>query len=306
MTDRELMELIWADLDGELSAADRRTLAQGLAEHPEAARLQREARELTAVLSQVEDVEVPADLSVALRHVIHQRANAVTPTPTNISELRLNPENDTHSTSTPSTVSNTQLPMRRSQRVFPIGLAALVLVALGVIFVTNKTSIETSDLQGTIGTAVKYSTDQIAAEDVQLSEDAVQEWMQSDVFDRLARDPQAQAALANDAFRDALANDAFRDALASDAFRQALVSDAFRTALANDAFRDALSNDAFRSALASDAFRAALANDAFRAALSNDAVRAAFANDAFRAALANDALRSALVNDALSSAARVD
>ncbi|MDH3286045.1 MAG: hypothetical protein OEQ13_15035, partial [Acidobacteriota bacterium] len=283
MTDRELLELIWARMDGELSQREARTLELYLRAHPEAESFERQARDLATVLSRVADEEMPADLRASVRGILERKNRRRGADVVEFSRSQSDSRGVAASRDTRSNVHEEDLAMSM-KRAIPIGIAAIVLLVLGVVVLQNKATVETDDLQGTIGTAKKFAAGQIDAEDVQLSDTTVQQMMQSDVFDRLTRDPEAQAALTNDAFRDAMRHDAFRDALANDAFRAALASDAFRDALANDAFRAALTNDAFRAALANDAFRAALANDAFRAALTNDAFRAALTNDAFRAA----------------------
>ncbi|MDH5583849.1 MAG: hypothetical protein OEY82_08295, partial [Gammaproteobacteria bacterium] len=94
----------------------------------------------------------------------------------------------------------------KSVPVIAIGIVALVAVAyFGMNYPTDG-----SDAAGTVAPAERYRADQIGAGDVELGDQAIQEFMQTDVF----------TALTNDAaFRNALKSDAFRAALASDSFR---------------------------------------------------------------------------------------
>ena len=52
-----------------------------------------------------------------------------------------------------------------------------------------------SGSEGTIGAAQKYQAPQLADKDVVLGDAAVQEFLQSDVFDRLIKDPDARELL---------------------------------------------------------------------------------------------------------------
>ena len=89
---------------------------------------------------------------------------------------------------------------------------------------------------GTIAPAQRYQADTVGTSDVQLGDQSVVKFMQSDAFRIIQSDAKLADALRSDSFRQALASDSFRQALASDSFRAALASDSFRAALASDSF----------------------------------------------------------------------
>ncbi len=148
--------------------------------------------------------------------------------------------------------------MATSNKAIPmvlIGVAALAVVAyFGMINPPGD------EVAGTVVPAERYRTEQPGAADVELGDQTIQEFMQTDAFELILNDEVVRNALSSDAVRDAFASDAVRDAFASDAVRNALASDAVRNALANDAVRSALNNDVFQNALSSSALR----NDAQR------------------------------------------
>src|SRR6185369_11698722 len=76
------------------------------------------------------------------------------------------------------------------------GLAAAATIAFAV-FATKGFPPVGNGTEGTIGAAKKYQTQQLADKDVVLGDAAVQEFLQSDVFDRLVKDPNARALLAD-------------------------------------------------------------------------------------------------------------
>jgi len=136
-------------------------------------------------------------------------------------------------------------------------LVCVAVVAVGAIgyFAINGFPPNEEGAQGTVGAAVRHQSGQITKSDVGLDNPDLQAFMQTDVYDKITKDPQLRNVLSNQAFQQAISNDAFRQALSNEAFRQAMDNEAFRQALSNDAFRQALSNDAFLKALSNEAFR---------------------------------------------------
>ena len=86
-----------------------------------------------------------------------------------------------------------------------IGLAAAAAVVLVTFAITGYPPIG-KGTEGTIGQANRYQAPQpqLAASDVKLGDTAAQEFMQSDVFDRLIKDEAAQEALSDASVRAAL------------------------------------------------------------------------------------------------------
>ena len=118
--------------------------------------------------------------------------------------------------------------MATSNKTIPIVLIGVAALAVVAYFGMNNPPGE--GVSGTVAPAERYRADQISADDIDLGDQAVQDFMQSDLFAKLTTD---------EALRDAFANDAVRDALANDAVRDALANEAVRDAFANDAMRDA-------------------------------------------------------------------
>jgi hypothetical protein len=189
------------------------------------------------------------------------------------------------------------------------GLAAIAAVGLAAVYFGGVPS--TSNTEGTIGAAQRYQAEQIKKSDVKVGDADLQAFLQSDIFDKLAHDKQAVAALASPAVQQALASPALRDALGSPALRDALASPAVQQALANPAIAQALSAPSLQQAMASPAFQqalgasgaqAALASPAFQQALASPALINALASPAFQQALASPAFQQALASPALINA----
>ena len=83
-----------------------------------------------------------------------------------------------------------------------IGLAAAAAVVLVTFAITGYPPIG-KGTEGTIGQANRYQSaqPQLAASDVKLGDTAVQEFMQSDIFDRLMKDENARKLLSDEALR---------------------------------------------------------------------------------------------------------
>jgi hypothetical protein len=129
------------------------------------------------------------------------------------------------------------------------------LAALGVVAYIGMNNPAGDEVTGAVAPAERYRAEQISSDDIDLGDQAVQDFMQSDFFAKLSTDEALRDAFASDAVRDALANDAVRDALANEAVRDAFASDAVRDAFANEAVRDAFARDAVRDAFAHEAVR---------------------------------------------------
>lgn len=210
-----------------------------------------------------------------------------------------------------------------------IGLAAAAAVILVTVAFTGYPPISSSGTLGAIGAAKRAQAPQISAADVVTGDPSVQAFLQSDTFDRLAKDPDARKLLANASFRDALNSAEIRSALSSaelqaalarpdlaaamrsadlhaalaDANIQAALANAdFRSALAKADLHAALSAPALQAALASDALQAAMAKPEIRAAFASSELQAAFARADFRAALASPAMQAALADAGLQAA----
>ncbi len=184
---------------------------------------------------------------------------------------------------------------------------------------------------GTIGAATRYQAQQISENDVTLADAGVQDFLQSDTFDKLMKDENTLKLLSDSAFRSALADAEFRTALADPGFALALkaaqekdrgaqlgggtagvdlgtnlrmlqarneaASSASNAASGihkaqKGGLMQALSNPDLRAALASPEFSAALQNQAFQSALAHSAFAAALQSQQFVAAAGLGTVRS--------------
>ena len=128
------------------------------------------------------------------------------------------------------------------------GLAAAAAIVLAVLAYTGFPP-ETGGSEGAIGAAKRYQAGQIAASDVKLGDQAAQEFLQSDLFDKLMKDESVRKALSDPDIRVALADPAIRLALSDADLRAALTNPDMRTSLSDPRLRTALNDPAMRVAL---------------------------------------------------------
>jgi hypothetical protein len=193
------------------------------------------------------------------------------------------------------------------------GLAAAAAVVLSVYVIKGFPPVDRGT-EGTIGAAQKYQAPQIGDKDVVLGDAAAQEFLQSEAFDRLLKDPQARSLLADKSvqaelkkvdFIDAIRNDMVRNALSSELLRNVLndkVAQAELSAEINANLSAKAVNQVARTAHSAEAHSAAMtalmSNTAVWQGLSNKAVSTALANDGFRTSLARNNLAGAFNNAA--------
>jgi hypothetical protein len=156
--------------------------------------------------------------------------------------------------------------------------------------------------QGAIGAAKRYNTGQMTEGDVKLGDTATQDFLQTDTFARLIKDPGAVKLLSDASLRAALSDPGVRAALADPSMMKALADPGVRLALADPGIRQALADPALASALSDAAFRQALANPAFAQALSNAALRQALDSPDFAQAIVSPAFAQALASPAFAQA----
>jgi hypothetical protein len=106
------------------------------------------------------------------------------------------------------------------------GLAAAAAVILAV-FVARGGFPPVDRTEGAIGAAKKYQAPQIAANDVKTGDASVQEFLQSDEFDRLLKDPEALSLIRNATVREALSQRGFADAIRNTDVRSEMQSGMF-------------------------------------------------------------------------------
>ena len=123
------------------------------------------------------------------------------------------------------------------------GLAAAATIILGVFVARGFPPVDRGT-EGAIGAAKKYQAPQLSASDVVTGDASVQEFLQSETFDQLMKDPAARTVLADANMRALLKDQAISDALQSvavrDALHDGLVDRIFSDALARVALEDAM------------------------------------------------------------------
>ena len=142
-------------------------------------------------------------------------------------------------------------------RIWLVVGGIIVLAAVG--YVAKMYPPGKDDLAGSVVPADRYRADTKPTDvtTLPLGDQAVSQFMQTDIYQKIVSDKALTAVFGSEAFRQVMGSDAFRQAMGSDAFRQAMGSDAFRQAMGSDAFRQALGSDAFRQALGNDSMKAA-------------------------------------------------
>ena len=129
------------------------------------------------------------------------------------------------------------------------GLAAAAAVVL-VLFATTGFPPIGRGTEGTIDGARRYQAQQLAAKDVVLGDPAAQQFLQSDVFDRLMKNDAARKALANGNLRDALMDVSLANALGRAELAAALADSGLSRLFTDAELASALSAPSLAGALA--------------------------------------------------------
>jgi hypothetical protein len=155
--------------------------------------------------------------------------------------------------------------------------------------------------EATIGAAQRYQSPQISSADVKTQDPQLQAFLQSDLFRQLTTDKAARQALKNKDFQRALSDPAVRAALVRPDVRDAIAA---MSAANNGVKQDAMSARLQALSAKYQALQVALeASPALRVALvSPDVVAAMAASDALRVALAKPDVAMFLSQDAVISA----
>ena len=246
MTDRR-EELLQARVDGELTTDERRELDR-LLEEDASTRLR--AGELDA-LSKALNVLGPEDpparvLRAVIDHVKHNAPEAL-------------PEYQTTATGG----------LMRTKVLW--GLAAAAGIVLAVLAYTGFPP-ESGGSEGAIGAAKRYQAAQIAASDVKLGDQAAQEFLQSDLFDKLVRDDNARKLLNDTNFKQLAGSVEFRSLVGRQEFKNLVDSKALfdvnvSAALSDLDLAEQLNSVELAEAFANDHFMKALSDVEFREGL---------------------------------------
>jgi hypothetical protein len=303
MSENRIDELLDARADGTLDAAGHAELIRLLEQDPSARLRARELDDLRRVLDEAAGDEPPA----ALAPGVMQRISALPARRPVARVYRWSPRS----------VSGGGMVMAKKVMFGVAAAAADVLISVAI---TGYPHVSSNETLGAIGAAKRAQAPQIAASDVQTGDPAVQQFLQSETFDRLIKDPGTKKLLSDPSFRSALASANIQSALASSDLRMALANSDLRMALSSAEMRVALADANIQAAFAKADFRAdlakadlkaafavadlksALAESALSAAFAKNDIRAAFASAEFQAALARSDFQAALSNAAFRAA----
>jgi hypothetical protein len=182
------------------------------------------------------------------------------------------------------------------------GLAAAAAVVL-VLFATTGFPPIGRGTEGTVDGARRYQAQQLADKDVVLGDPAAQQFLQSDVFDRLMRDETARKALANGNLRDALMDVSLANALGRAEIAHALADSGLNRMFTDAELASALAAPSLASALSNQELAREFFDAALRGALSGPDLAARIQGTALaRELAANAALAHAVANPALAGA----
>lgn len=192
-------------------------------------------------------------------------------------------------------------------------LAAAAAVVLAVFIVTGFPKVDRGT-EATIGAAQRYQAQQLSNKDVVVGDTQIQEFLQSETFDRLMKDESARRLLSNQSVRQALSNPELVSQLTNDAVRVTLLNANVLAAFADSNLLNQLSQgitDANirvsmvnNAALAGGIVSHILADANMVAALQNQAVWNALTSANVRSALAADYAAVALQSPAFVNAIR--
>ncbi len=194
------------------------------------------------------------------------------------------------------------------------GVTGVAAAAIVSIFVLGYPPIGNSGTEGSIGQAQRYQGATLSAKDISVPDTDVQQFIQSDTFDRLLKDREAREALLamfrDPALAQALARPQVRELAGDRAALEALNRPAVQTLFANAAAREALTasnvaallpsllphleNAAFVEALALPGVSEALARPTIQTAMAKGNLAAMREEQALMAFVSNPAVANVL------------
>jgi hypothetical protein len=287
--------LLHGRLDDALDAGERAELDRLLAGDADARARAEELNALSRAIDSLGPVEPPADMVRSVLDQIFHAApatgaagrsastagpRAVGAPPTNVHDI--------------DTAIHGGLEMRTKVL---IGLAAAAAVVLAV-FVVKGFPPGFDGTEGAIGAAKRYQAGQITASDVKLGDEATQQFLQSETFDRILKDDATRKLFSDAQFRNMLGNAQMRGLIGSKELKGLLDS----SALADAKVRGALAREDVAGLMKSQALDAAFANENFLKALSAVEVRGGLAKGELKGLTDNAALKGSLMDDAAFSA----
>lgn len=263
-------ELLHGRLDDALTADEREDLDRLLAADADARRRARQLDELSEALGALTPIDPPPGLAQAVvRDTFGTPGGA-------------------------STRGMTGGLVMRTKVMW--GLAAAAAIVLAVLSYAGFPSAG-DGTEGAIGAAKRYQAGQIGADDVKLGDQAAQDFLQSDLFDRILKDDAMRKALSDPAITRALADPALKLALTHPDFVAMARGVRVDHGMFDAALQSKLLDADFVNALKAPAISAAIADGSLGAALNDLALGRQLTDATLASALSDQALRLRL-NDA--------
>jgi hypothetical protein len=137
----------------------------------------------------------------------------------------------------------------------------LVAAVIGIVYWKGIYPPRTG-VEGTIGAANRYQSQQIAESDVVLKDQAVQAFIQSDTFRKLAANPEFAKTAESASFQELAKSEAFRKTAEMSSFQEAMKSRDFLSVVESGHLAEALKNADLRAVMEMKNFEAFMAEAA--------------------------------------------
>ena len=160
---------------------------------------------------------------------------------------------------------------RHTKRILMAG-GGLAAIVVGVIVVGRISPMHGASIMGTIVPAERYHSSQVSNADVQLGDTGVAQVMQTDMYERMVKDPEFRKQVANQAANQA-SNVA--SAMKTDSVASAMKADSVASAMKADSVASAMKADSVASAMKADSVASAMKADSVASAMKADSVAAA-------------------------------
>jgi hypothetical protein len=295
MIEKQVVELANREVDGETTPEESTRLRQLCEARPEVRALVEELRALSAGLGTIGRAAPPATLKASVMRAVTNLSR----TRQYFQRVQTHPDTrSVHPDQRRSIMAQNDTSVRKSPaRSILIGGSLLAVIVIGyfALFYPPKGS---QDMEGTIGKAERYKSEQMASADIALKNPEFQALLQNHIFVRAMKNENFRAAMQSEGlvalFRDAGLAAAFN----TDAYRKLITDARAAKAIGDDQVRVAMGNSDLIGLLAKGDLAKVLSNDGLRTQLAanGDFARAIFA-DALLAAAKDGALKLALTPD---------
>jgi hypothetical protein len=284
MSHERILELIHAEIDGQLDPVQRVELDRALAADPATRALHGDLQAIAARLESMPQVNPPERVRKHVAEGISaSRAQSGNPPRRWLPWRRQGSSNLFPAAAYYSTSGATQPNVRsvpashtrgrtkmKSNKIIMIG-GGLAAAIAAVVYFGSYYPPSSSDVAGTIAPAQRYRAPSV--ETVQTGDQSIPQLMQTDTFTRLVKDPEFRAMASNPAFIALAQGAAFSD-LAKNQQASALFQNAgFRSLVSNNEFKSLVNNSEFKSLVNKGQFQSLVNNAGFQSLVNNAGFR---------------------------------